>query len=500
MKTQIITLAAHDDLVSIRDRMSWAKAPRILLLWPAREQVSLQPLDLRILQQHARELGAELGLVCRGESIRRDARAFGIPVFRSSVDAQRLPWVARNRRGRRRLEPIHTRLARLRALRLRSRPSRVDWLSKPPVRMSALVLAVVSVFAIASVFVPRATIRLTPETQEQALSITVDLVLGDDAAAVQSGLATRTATAHVNGQQTMPVVTRSEVAMTKASGTAKLQNLSGGPLLVPAGTVVYALTPKLTRYVTLQDTRLDPGSTGTAVVPIEAVEGGTEGNLPADALGGAEGSLSASVAVSNPEAITGGKSDQLSVPSQEDRHKLRTTLEQGLAAQAQAAIQSTLGEGDILLPATLVLKSVDREEFDPAAGKAGGVLSLMLEATYQGQYVRGDDLRALAAIALDAQVPSGYVPQDDSLNVQVNEVAKTAIEQAMQLKLELRRTLNRRIDLASANQMVRGLSPARADQVLQDAFPLATAPEIHLKPAWWPWMPLIPFRIEMIGS
>ncbi len=74
MKTQIIALAAHDDLISVRDQMSWAKAPRILLVWPAREQVALKALDLRILQQHARELGAQMGLVARGAGIRRDAR------------------------------------------------------------------------------------------------------------------------------------------------------------------------------------------------------------------------------------------------------------------------------------------------------------------------------------------------------------------------------------------------------------------------------------------
>src|SRR5512142_1120930 len=92
MKTQIITLESHDDLISVRDRMSWAKSRRILLVWPGYEQVSLRPVDLRILQQHARYLGAELGLVTRQGGIRRAAQGFGIPVFRSSAEAQRTVW------------------------------------------------------------------------------------------------------------------------------------------------------------------------------------------------------------------------------------------------------------------------------------------------------------------------------------------------------------------------------------------------------------------------
>jgi hypothetical protein len=65
MKTQLIPLESHDDLISIRDRMSWAKTPRILLVWPKSERIPLRPLDLKVLQRHATSLGAQLGLVTR---------------------------------------------------------------------------------------------------------------------------------------------------------------------------------------------------------------------------------------------------------------------------------------------------------------------------------------------------------------------------------------------------------------------------------------------------
>ena len=58
MKTQIITLESHDDLISVRDRLSWAKTPRILLVWPKYEKVTLRQVDLKILQRHAASLGA----------------------------------------------------------------------------------------------------------------------------------------------------------------------------------------------------------------------------------------------------------------------------------------------------------------------------------------------------------------------------------------------------------------------------------------------------------
>jgi len=53
VKTQIITLESHDDLISVRDRLSWAKTPRILLVWAKYEKVTLRQVDLKVLQRHA---------------------------------------------------------------------------------------------------------------------------------------------------------------------------------------------------------------------------------------------------------------------------------------------------------------------------------------------------------------------------------------------------------------------------------------------------------------
>jgi hypothetical protein len=53
MKTQLLALESHDDLISVKDKMSWAKTPRILLIWPKGEQVELRPLDLKMLQPSA---------------------------------------------------------------------------------------------------------------------------------------------------------------------------------------------------------------------------------------------------------------------------------------------------------------------------------------------------------------------------------------------------------------------------------------------------------------
>src|SRR5512133_2833306 len=93
MKTQVIHLDTHDDLISIRDRMEWAKTPRILLVWPKRGRVGVRPLDLTLLRRHAESLGAEMGIVTRNGELRAAARELGISFFSTTSAAQKKKWL-----------------------------------------------------------------------------------------------------------------------------------------------------------------------------------------------------------------------------------------------------------------------------------------------------------------------------------------------------------------------------------------------------------------------
>src|SRR5262245_17293267 len=146
MKTQIITLESHDDLISVRDRMSWAKTPRILLVWPKYEKVTLRQVDLKVLQRHASALGAQLGLVTRTRRVRLDAEALKIPVFESAGQAQRVAWP----KPRRRKLKNHAPRRDLREQReaLSAGAQREQWREKPLMRVSAFLLGVSSVLVL----------------------------------------------------------------------------------------------------------------------------------------------------------------------------------------------------------------------------------------------------------------------------------------------------------------------------------------------------------------
>jgi hypothetical protein len=63
--------------------------------------------------------------------------------------------------------------------------------------------------------------------------------------------------------------------------------------------------------------------------------------------------------------------------------------------------------------------------------------------------------------------------------------------------LNVQRQVVREVDSSRASALVRGLSPNAAADLLLSTLPLASQPEIRINPSWWPWLPLIPFRIDM---
>ncbi|MBC6940976.1 MAG: hypothetical protein DWB59_13315 [Anaerolineae bacterium] len=223
MKTRLIALESHDDLVSVMDKMSWAKTPRVLLIWPKGERIALRPLDLRMLQRRARSLGADLGLVTRDPRVRREAAALGLPVFNSPRSAQSDDWPdsALPKFDRPRTPP-----AELRALREETRPPRARWSETPAARAGFFALGVFAVLLLASLFLPKAAIRLSPETKTQRLTISVSADPALKSVFITGGIPAREATRETSGSFEIASTGETAVPETEAKGVARFRNLT----------------------------------------------------------------------------------------------------------------------------------------------------------------------------------------------------------------------------------------------------------------------------------
>lgn len=81
MKVQILYLEHFDDRVSAGEKLKWARADRVLMVWPSRGEVLTGKLDLVLLHRQASAQRAQLGLLSHHPSVRRHARDLGLPVF-----------------------------------------------------------------------------------------------------------------------------------------------------------------------------------------------------------------------------------------------------------------------------------------------------------------------------------------------------------------------------------------------------------------------------------
>lgn len=496
MKTHLIPLEAHDDLISVRDRMSWAKTPRILLIWPKYERIALRPLDLKLLQRHAAALGAQLGLVTRLREVRRQAMELGLPVFESTGAAQREQWPAPPRAAR---PPARPPRRDLRRVREQARAGEGAWRALPGVRLVFFALGALSALALVGLFIPRATLALSPLTQMQRVVVPVRADANVAAVSITGSLPARRASVVVAGSQSVATSGEMAVPLAKARGVARFTNLTLAEQIIPAGTVVYfkGEAGEAVRFATLRETRLPAGAGQFVESPIEALEAGTAANLEAGAIQAIEGGLGLSLAVTNPEATSGGRAYPFAAPSEADRERLRQLLLAALEDQASQRLEQGLSPGDVIFPATLSVAQVLEETYDPPPAQPGRTLTLNMRVEYVVSYASSDDLTALAEAALNAALPEGYVPDAASLTIEPATKLWTDADGVTHWRMSAERRLLRQINPAQAIRLARGLRPDAAGARLRASLALSASPQISLSPAWWPWLPLIPFRITV---
>lgn len=496
MKTTLLQLEPHDDLVSIRDRMDWAKTPRVLLVWPKKGRVGIRPLDLALLRRHAAGLGAQLGLVTRAGEMRAAAATLGIPCFRNLKDAQKKPWPndLLAVRPTRRFPRFDLRAARedLRP------PDPFDARREPLLRLGAFALGVLALLAVMLVFIPSAEIRMTPPEQPQRVVISVsaapDVRSAQLSGAVPMQRLTQTleidGTALGTGQLTVPDEA--------ARGMARFTNRSRAPVIIPAQTVLLTRSDPPVAFVTVEQVEVPAGKKPSVEVPIQAAQAGSRGNVPAGAVSAFEGPLGLSVEVTNPQPVTGGSDKTLATPAEADFDFLRSRLLADLERSARARFAAQVTGKDVLLPSTFKLERVFDETAFPAPGQPGEKLSLAFKAEYSISYVRAADLETLARLVLDASLPPGSVPSPGTLTWEsLPPLVETASGVRWQVRAE--RQARPAIESGQVISLVTGQTARRAGRLLVETFGLAELPQISIRPVWWPWLPFLPMQIRVAG-
>jgi hypothetical protein len=364
--------------------------------------------------------------------------------------------------------------------------------------VGAFFLGVFSVLVLVALFIPRAQVRLQPESELQSIVLPVTANPSVETVFITGSIPAREKRVIRDGAHTVIVTGEGVIPQSKAQGAVVFRNLTQQAVPVPAGTVVRTAGESVVRFVTTSDGEVEAGVGNELELPVEAVEGGLAGNVEAETIVVVEGRLGLSLSVINPEPLTGGREIPSVQATDRDRERAKEELIESLAREARTQLEEDIAAGDILFEDTFAVAQILSEEYDPPAGAAGTQLTLTMQVEFSMLYSAASDLTQLSSLALNASLPSGFAADSEALTVQQATDPALAEDGSVRWKIRAERDIVRQINNGQVMQMIQGIRSSRAQSLLEKNLPLKDAPEIHLSPAWWPWVPIVPFRISVV--
>lgn len=513
MKTYIIPLEEHDDLLSIQDKMSWGKTGRILLVWQTKGRVLTRRIDLLLLQRHAQHLGAQIALVTRNAFVKEQAHSLGILVFADTIQAQQRTW----RRLRRKpvgwlshssLPPETLRMQQVSLLRRPAQKRWLDWLLFP--------VGVLAFLSLVLFFAPGANVRLMPQRKVQTVNLA--LFASPDVPTASASGRVPAYPLLVEGEGSLTVASSGQTALAAgfANGEVQLTNLTDQVVSVSQGSVLRSTDEPTVRFNTMQSVEIPAGPGTQASVAIRALYPGVDGNVPVGVIQSLEGPEGAALQVENLQATRGGTDRFSPAPTAQDYRLVKGELLEDLRANAQTEAHLQSKPGQVLLEKTLHVQSILSESQQPLIGQPGDHLQLTMRVQYEVWYVEETDLRAVAQAALTANPLPGFRAVNSSLRWEflsepalrtlsdstpdtVNASdAVSASGQAAEWEARVEQTYEASWENLTVIQSIQGQDIEEARHTLQNQLALAQPPDIALTPSWWHRLPYLPARISLV--
>ncbi len=501
MKTQILQVEAHDDVISILDKIGWIQTERVLLVLPRRRRVLNHKLDLLRLKRQSQKKGCQLALVTHDPLIKALARESNIPTYHSIQKAHQADWPrqnsaelsARSASATLSKPPLSAQISTIQALRASHQSilplwARVVWFS----------IAILAVISLLGILAPSATIHITPPFQQQSVSIPLVATQRVQQARLSGEVPISMVRISVSGQKTIKVSGTIRLPKDFAQGEVVLTNLTDQPIEVPAGSVVRTLDAKPRRYATLQNVLLKSGDEKSATIKVKALEAGSAQNAQPNEIKSLEGLLGLRVSVDNPQPIEGGSDMLAPAPSAQDRQLLFRELEAELIEKAKRKVSEEMIDGDLLLPDSAIESRVLRQQYTPDETIATDLLSLDLELEVGFGIVARQTLMELGNQLLASSLPNGYIPLQDTFVAHCLDAFAQTENEDYRCTIEISRQIQLKVDPEQVRNLVVGKPIHSVSQQLNQTYPLSKPPTFEIFPQWFPVLPWLPMRIEIV--
>ena len=273
MKTHVIQLDSNDDYISIRDKIGWVKAPRILIVWPDNGRIKLLEMEIQLISIKADNLGAQLAFVCDDPLVIQICSSLGIQVFTSIPEAQRRPWRRPKKLRRLLIQDKERRpISFFNELKSTFLTGKIDL--KGWQRGLIFAAGVIAFIIIIGLFIPSANIYLHPQTEP--FEITIEARANPSikninlSGSIPATILTNEVSLSKEGQSSGII----RIPGSAASGEVIFRNLTDQVISIPSGVIVRTTKDPIIRFQTDQAIVLTAGVDSEIAVKVTCLSGG----------------------------------------------------------------------------------------------------------------------------------------------------------------------------------------------------------------------------------
>lgn len=503
----VLRLEPHDDVISIRDRLTFVRSTHVLLVWPDDGAIfPRRKLDLLLVQRQAQQLAMRLALVTADPEVIEYACDLHISVFPTVDAARRARWKKPRTKvfAARAQDPAFQAERAEHAAWLAERTATRSRRSSRLGRWLVFLLVLAALGAAFWVLAPSATVTLTPAADQigVTVAITADPTLSDvdiENARMPATVVTLEATSHV----TIEASGREDAGATLAQGRARLSNLTDGPIIVPAGTILATGDTFPIRFETLAEIILPAGEAAASEVDIRALaeHAGTQGNVPPGAITRVEGDLAGALAVTNPNATTGGTFQERKLVTADDHSRLLVLGRQQVLQRARDLLLHQYSGAQFLVPGsiTIIEERPAWTTYSAVVGEQADSVTLDLRARVQAVIVDEGLARQVAYAGLRPRIRPGLQVAPGALTFTRGTIQTIEPNGRVTFLMDVRGSSTVAIDVDAVRERIAGTSVTEARRRLERELMLepSVPPQIDVWPGFFGRMPALPTRIRV---
>lgn len=508
---QIIQLASDDDITSIRFRLEWSDARRVLLVVPRKNKVLRSLVNQKILARAADRLNIQLALVTLDMKTRDAAKQAGLKTYAAE-------WIARKRGfislAADKAAPETTEAPRLRLVETPS-PRRVRIQNKKLVlvvgsgrvgclqQIIALILAgilalalVLTVLALA----PTATVTLTPQVEVITATLSLTADPSPDVSAVDaenSIIPARAVQTELTLFTEVKTLDTEAAPVDFATGSVVFINRTQDEQFIPISATLRTSSGVPIEFITTQTATVPAGTGATAAATIIAVEPGPRGNAPAGQINRfANPTQGLLVRVINESAVSGGSMRQAGVVKDDDKDRVRAKLRQLIQQEGYEQMLAQLDEGEFIPPESLqtIELAITYNHF---SGDVTDALGAEMHAVVRGTAVGNYYANQLAYYALLEQVPADAALLPKGLQFSAGGI-EAVDDRSVTFSVMAEGVAVSDIDENLARQSITFKPIGEAQKWLSDNQPIISVPGVDVSPNWLGRLPAFPSRIEVV--